>query len=552
MNSKRYKQCLNIICYIIITIACFVMIFFIQQKEGFHEDEMFSYGSSNYDKDNVFQPYGIKDYIGITIDNEIIHSENPLKSLFYYLVHPKEFMDKLKEEEKNEIPIWKTKAEAKEYLTIQKEDVFNFFSVYINQSRDAHPPLFYFLVHIVSVLFFNNFSKYIIFIINLTFFIGCCIILKKIMFTLHKEYLSIPVLAIYAFSIGAISTVIFQRMYMLLTFFIVLYTYMIIIYIQEDANIDKKYINKLRIIIVLGFMTQYYFCLYVVCMFIITEIIMYKKNKEKCKKFFKIHIDSAIIGIIIYPASIYHMFFSYRGVSAISNNFNINDFLNLICKAYSLKYLICIILLIIFTSISLYMLIKRKNKIIFILQFSILVYLIIVSKISPYLDMRYIMGILPIISIVVCFIIDTININSKYKIITVLTLIILIFSFYKISTQKPEYLYSGYKNNIKIANENRHLKFIYIEDNGFNHIQSMPEFMIYDTSLILNVNKNELKYLKDNEELQNEKCFIVSIKSYMDVENIINKVKELTKSSSVEILIDGKNETQNVIYKLYK
>lgn len=47
-------KCSNIMYYIIIFVSCCIMVFFIQQKEGFHEDEMFSYGSSNYCKDNVF------------------------------------------------------------------------------------------------------------------------------------------------------------------------------------------------------------------------------------------------------------------------------------------------------------------------------------------------------------------------------------------------------------------------------------------------------------------------------------------------------------------
>lgn len=573
-------KCLNIMYYIIIFASCCIMVFFIQQKEGFHEDEIFSYGSSNYSKDNVFQPYGDKDYVGKTIDNEIIHTKNPFKNLFYFLAHPQTFMEKLEEEEKNEVPVWKTKEEAKEYLAIQKNDVFNFLSVYINQSRDVHPPLFYFLVHIFSILFFDKFSKYIIFILNLLLFVGCCIILKKIMFKLNKSYLSIPVLIMYAFCTGTISTVIFQRMYMLLTFFMLLYTYLMIIYLKENHTTDKKFKSRLLITIILGFMTQYYFCVYAICLFVLVGIVMYKKFKqvykgqlkeqfkqvhngqskeqfkelynEQFKELFKIHLKAAILGIIIYPASIYHIFFSYRGTSAISKNFRINAFLKLACNAYGLSFIVGIILLIFFSIVSIYALRRKNDNTIFILQFSILCYILIISKTSPYSDIRYIMGILPVIAIVACCAIDTISMNSKKEIITIFSAVVLVFSLYRACIQKPEYLYSGYKNNIKIAKENSNLKFIYIEDNGFNHIQSMPEFMIYDKSLILNVKKDELKYLKDNKELQYGKSFIVSIKRYMDTEEIIKEVTKLTQCSNYELLIDGQDATQNVVYKVYK
>ena len=76
--------------------------------------------------------------------------------------------------------------------------------------------------------------------------------------------------------------------------------------------------------------------------------------------------------------------------------------------------------------------------------------------------------------------------------------------------------------------------------------------MIYDKSLILNVKKDELKYLKDNKELQYEKSFIVSIKRYMDTEEIIKEVTKLTQCSNYELLIDGQDATQNVVYKVYK
>ena len=120
---------------------------------------------------------------------------------------------------KQEKPIWKTKEEAKEYLTINDGDTLNFFSVYYNQSRDVHPPLFYFVVHIVSSICFGTFSKYIIFAINLIFFILSCLILRKILILLDRRPLTIPLMILYGFSIGAISTVIFLRMYQMLVFF---------------------------------------------------------------------------------------------------------------------------------------------------------------------------------------------------------------------------------------------------------------------------------------------------------------------------------------------
>ena len=67
---------------------------------------------------------------------------NITNNILNYLNNPNLFMQEYNDLVKQEKPIWKTKEEAKEYLTINDGDTFNFFSVYYNQSRDVHPPLF--------------------------------------------------------------------------------------------------------------------------------------------------------------------------------------------------------------------------------------------------------------------------------------------------------------------------------------------------------------------------------------------------------------------------
>ena len=67
--------------------------------------------------------------------------------------------------------IWRTREDAENYLKA-KDNRFNYASVYYNQIQDVHPPLFYMLVHTISSIFNNTFSKYIICAVSLPFFIG--------------------------------------------------------------------------------------------------------------------------------------------------------------------------------------------------------------------------------------------------------------------------------------------------------------------------------------------------------------------------------------------
>ena len=130
--------------YFVIVLIFINLLYWIANKKGFFSDEIFSYGSSNYKYDNVFLGYDYND---------------------------------TSEKKK---PIWRTREEAKDYLTVGLSDIIRFDITYMNQVKDVHPPLFYILVHLVSIFFLGTFSKYIIFIINTVAFGLILYFLKKI------------------------------------------------------------------------------------------------------------------------------------------------------------------------------------------------------------------------------------------------------------------------------------------------------------------------------------------------------------------------------------
>ena len=60
------------------------------KKEGFHEDEMFTYGSSNCTYDNLFQPHGKEDTFNKIARNYIIVEGNigkTIENAWYYFTH---------------------------------------------------------------------------------------------------------------------------------------------------------------------------------------------------------------------------------------------------------------------------------------------------------------------------------------------------------------------------------------------------------------------------------------------------------------------------------
>ena len=553
--------------FIILTIIilCGLMFFFINQKQGFHEDEIFSYGSSNYKYDNVFRWFGYAEANQDILYNQVLQGNfiKRIDNLVKFIKDPNQFQKN--EILAQEIPTFRTKDDALDYLAIQQEDIFNYFSVYYNQSRDVHPPLFYFLVHFTSTLFYNQFSKYIIFALNLLFFIGTLITIKKIMDKLNHKELTIPTMILYGASMGAISTVMFQRMYMMLTFFSLLYLYYIIKFIKDDFKIKDKFFFVLTIIC--GFLTQYYFCIYIVLIFLILAIyLLVNKQLKKCWDFFKPHILAAIIGILFYPFCIEDIFFSYRGIGSTDNKTNtflenLQYYGEQIINLFSLQN-IFIFLIIILIIVLIYKIIKkqlpkiqRQDKLnLTVIILPIIIFIVIVSKIAPFLGenytSRYIMLLFPIIAIASFYIISFIF-NNKKTLFIITLVVSLCLSINGLINSTPVYLYKDYGKVMELAQENADKYFVYVFDNYFTHLNSMPEFATYKESLILNKNIHDFKLL-DNEKLNNENEFILCIKNWLNKEEILNLVLENSGYNDYEVLLELNSDVESTYYRITK
>ena len=533
---------------------CILMFYFINQKQGFHEDEIFSYGSSNYRYDNVYRPYGYAEASQDVFYNQVWNSKNKITNIKNYFFH----YDILKKDEtlSKEIPIFRQKEDALTYLTIGKGDVWNYFSVYYNQARDVHPPLFYFLVHFVSTIFYGQFSKYIIFTINLVFFVGTLWIIKKIMEKLNIEKMAIPTIILYGASMGCISTVMFQRMYMMLTFFSVLYLYLTIKFVQEDFKIEKKY--PWIFTILFGFLTQYYFCIYIVFVFLLVSAYLFaKKEYQKLGRYFLVHVIAAVIGILFYPASIYHIFFSYRGLGdgrevAKPIIQSCIYYFSQIYKLFGMKHLLFLILVLYFILI-----LKNKAKIdqkkIFYCSLIFLpsvMYLFTIAKIAPFLGedytSRYIMLLFPIIAVGVAYLFSFAT--KKQGIFFTISLLLSVNGLYY---NEPVYLYKDYQKAMDIATTYKDDYFVYVYDNSFTHLSSLPEFATYKASLIINENNYDFSLL-ENDELINSNEFILCIKNWLNVEDILNKVLEGSHYTKYEKLLELKSDVESTYYKIIK
>lgn len=550
MNKENFK---NLIISILIIVMSGIIFFYQTKKIGYHEDE------------------------GYTIASSV----NPTNGLMVAT-------------DENGNPKWLTKEYVKNYVTLTKNNIFNFKALYQNQAYDNHPPFFYTMVHFAFLLFGGNFTKYNVFVVNIIGFILSCIIIRKILKLLNKDNLSIPTLILYGLSMGTISMVIFQRMYMLLTMFILAYFYLTLKIYKNNFKIDKKTIINLGIITVLGFLTQYFFAIYAFFIFAFMIIQMYRKKVDKkiINKYFIMHIYYAIFGILLFVPCIKHLLFSDRGLNNLENTgyFNhILDYIKLLAYAFSLaksKFLL-LINLILFFVLVVFWFIKTKEKFIAsIFTIPGIFYFLIAVKMTSFQELRYVMPMLPFICVTIILALDTLiksiieylkckkikeisdksldentkqniekNINKKPNIYqsVILTVISVIWVTIGFINSKPLFLYADYQKCLDIANANSDKPFVYVYDNFFNHMQSIPEMMIYKKSLIVNVNNdnNELGFALNNNELNSENSFILSIKNYMDNDSIIEKIKSETDFKNIEKIYEGPDSKYGVRNNLY-
>ncbi|MCX8074858.1 MAG: hypothetical protein N2749_04645 [Clostridia bacterium] len=544
--------------YILLIIMSIIMIFFISQKKGFHCDEIFSYGSSSYEYESIFHPYGQHDPFYYVLKNDIFNDNilTTAKNILYYFNNPDAFSEKTKEYQKNEKPIWRTGEEAKQYVTVSPDNRFNFVSVYYNQARDVHPPLFYMLVNIVSSILAGTFSKYIIFSISMIFFIASCFVIKKIMEKLEMQHLLILVIIAYGFSMGAISTVLFQRMYMMLTFFVLYFLYLNICIRKNDYKIDKKTKIKLMVTTVLGFLTQYYFCIYVLFLVIVMIIFMLKKKKySNIKKYLTTLIISAVIGVSIFPSSISHMFFSYRGVGSFNNTGYLERIYEYAQYVFSTLIINSKIIMfgaiVLITFMIIFKLIKGPNKeLLLMLGIPVLLYTLVIAKISPYIELRYVMCILPISVIFLVLLLTDIPKISKKLSISILLLLILSASVYQLMFQKPLFLYEEYATNMNISEKYRGYDYILITDNtAFNQIHFIPECINYRKILMLT--DKEISLLEKDIVVKYDKEFIVNIYTEFNAEEILNKILQYSGHTKIEQLSTKDDNKYNVFYRIY-
>ncbi len=369
-----------------------------------------------------------------------------------------------------------TRNELLNYITVNDGELFDFSSVYFNQTNDVHPPLYYWIINIFSSFTPGIFSKWTGLILNLILYIFCQILIYKIVKKMGGTHtIGIVSMILYGLSPVGLSTFLMIRMYILVTVLT-----LVLIWLILNLIIDFQLKNCIltSITILAGLLTQYYFVFYAALLcFTFCIFLIFKKQWRSLSIF----SSSAILGVVafvaIYPAALTHLFNSQKvnGTSVIENlfsfsqypsriyNFLVNTIYGLPC-AVLLGFFVAVIIMIKFKKIKLSLFNIQSGAVILIPSF---VTLFITAIISPYVAIRYAYNVMPVFVLTVSFLMILILKGGKVMVNFsklkkfVLISAVGIFTLISTSIFKPSYLYLEHENYNNIVNQYKELPVVY-------------------------------------------------------------------------------------------
>lgn len=537
---KRNKWQLAVLILVLL-----VQCFYISQKDGYHMDELLTFELANAEYNPWIVPtqpvgrlakfmqqeiYG--DSLGETLGNlkdtveDVLRNRGSSKLLSY-------------KADVYEQPVWITREQFHEYITVGDRDGFNYLSVYFNVKDDNHPPLYFMLVHTMSSLFRDRISPWMGCVFNLAAVMGCCILmfaLGRLLAACHYieertgEHWGLGSALLYGCSSGAIATTVFIRMYGVLTFLCMLSLYLHLQkWLGEQSGAGKDFMKKnglLILVTALGYWTQYFFLFYCLLLALTTVILLFRGGRKKeAFRYVRSMVIAAVIGVGVYPFGVKHILTSGRGVEAIGNLASGLSGYGERLLAFGRLLLArtlgqgplgpVIVTALLVLGVALLVIGRSKARdsrdpelagngkigwrgLGWMLVFPPVGYFLLAARMSPYMVDRYIMPVFPFAAMaltgLLIYLWRRLGPAGEGGVLWAL----LVVSCVSVFTYDGEYLYKGYGIQLQMAEEFASLPCICVYE-GYGFYDNLLEFQTYDRTLL--VKPSELEGRQDIGEL---------------------------------------------------
>lgn len=518
----------------ILSLQFLVLAYYGEIKSGFHIDEMFSYGLSNA----IDKPIPLQD--DLSLYNRWIDSE-------YF----------------------------KNYIVVSEHEKFSYQAVYHNQTQDVHPPFYYMVLHTLCSFFPGTFSKWYGLSLNIVFFMISNLILflisKKIF---NESWLSLIPPAIWGFSIGAVNSVLFIRMYALLLLFVLFFCYLHLLLIEQGGN--KKRWFCLSLCVFLGFMTHYFFLVF--AFFVSLLYCIYQLTTKKYKEFFQystIMMSTVVAGFLFYPAAYTHIIKNPLGLTILDNLVThqmysqrlqmMYDQINSELFAEHLHIILSILLVFLLFGIlskKLFYIPKTDsqqtnshppktslafthiNFFILLLTIACLLYFLLVTKIVTLIESRYLYCIFPLAMLLISYYTwKAIGILYPYTLV-IFGCLLVIFgfvcftSYVSYESRAIDYLYLDRQDNLSIAQKYKNYDCVFILNHTYQLTGSIGELSEFKKIYIMK-QENIPHLTKILKERLPERGIVIFIDYEYDLRKIRNDILNQTNYVGYQYLFQS-------------
>lgn len=262
MRILKQQHWILIICFIF---SLLPSIYFSFQRDGLFCDELWTYGIANSTDYYALDPLSAPDY-----------SRNKTG--------------------------WVTGEYFSDYLKVNSGETFSYDAVTRNAKVDSHPALYYYILHTVSSIFPDTFSKWFGLIPNLVIFVIILIYFNKLCLLVFSKPWAYYIPMIWAISAAGINNIIFIRMYVLASLFTVMFTYYFWQFMCKNNFSLRNYFG-LGTTIALGIISEFTIIPYFGAIAIMyLNFLLIRKEFKKCQSLLLTAIIGFGLGNLLYPA----------------------------------------------------------------------------------------------------------------------------------------------------------------------------------------------------------------------------------------------------------
>ena len=446
---------------------------------------------------------------------------------------------------------WHNKGYYEDYLTVNDDEVGEYAQVYQNQKNDVHPPLYYLILRFAMGFSVNNYSIWPGITVNIIIFVFITIftyLISKKIFSNKEKALVLAFVS--SITMASLTNVIYIRMYALSTLNILITTYLHMRLLDCEKT-NYKLLLGIGISALIGSLTHYYYLFYLAMLYLIFAIKYIKeKNFKKLIGYTVVMVSAGLISLAIFPYSINHMFFGYRGQGFISKLIDVPQFLKgvggyllKVNKFVFNKVLIVILAIMLITIV--FKFIKKikieKNRYIKLLLLPTIFYFILVSVASPWIELRYIMPVCSVIFVLVIYylykLLHVIIGERKSNILVGLVLLLVLIAPMILKIE-PEVAFSDKKEIVERLSNELNIPTVYFFNSGHNRfLDDILLFATVDESYIakdIDYNEENVEKILKGKDIS--KGLVIFINEGQENDHILEVVKQATNLTNCEYL----------------